>query len=271
MPDKKTILVVDDTPANIAVLVGALGGDYNTKVATTGRRALELVAAGRPDLILLDIMMPEMDGYEVCRRLKADPASADIPVIFVSAKTEVEDETQGLALGAVDYIHKPFSPPIVKARLKSHLALATAQESLKRQNETLEEKVQSRTREISLIQDVTIVAMASLAETRDNETGNHIRRTQNYVKVLARRLAPRQGEGRDGPVAGLGAVTARGEQADGVVAAVDGVEVAGAVQGQAGDIAELGRRGGIGVSRAVSIAGYAGTRQVVHRPGLGAA
>ena len=153
----KTILIVDDTPANITLLVGALSGEYQTRVATSGRRALEL-ATEQPDLILLDVMMPEMDGYEVCRRLKADPATAAIPVIFVTARTEVDDETLGLDLGSVDYIHKPISPPIVRA---------------------------ARTEDLSIIQDVTMLAMASLAETRDNETGNHIRRTQQFVHMLA--------------------------------------------------------------------------------------
>ncbi|MDQ1300084.1 MAG: cyclic di-GMP phosphodiesterase, partial [Chloroflexota bacterium] len=110
---RKCVLVVDDTPANIAVVSGVLKDLYRTKVATSGQRALGVARGNdRPDLILLDIMMPEMDGYAVCRELKADPATADIPVIFLTAKTEVEDEAAGLNLGAVDYIHKPFSPPI---------------------------------------------------------------------------------------------------------------------------------------------------------------
>ncbi|MCC7166159.1 MAG: response regulator [Rhodospirillales bacterium] len=123
--ERRTILIVDDTPGNIAVVSGMLKDSYKTKVATNGEKALALANAadGRPDLILLDIMMPGMDGYEVCRRLKADPATADIPVIFLTAKTETDDEEQGFAVGAVDYIHKPFTPPLVRARVKTHLAL----------------------------------------------------------------------------------------------------------------------------------------------------
>jgi putative two-component system response regulator len=186
---RKCILVVDDAPENIAVATGALKDTYRTKVATNGFRALLLAEAeDRPDLILLDVMMPAMDGYEVCRRLKENPATADIPVIFLTGQTEVAEETRGLELGAVDYMHKPFSPPIVRARVKAQLLVKEAADFLRNQNEVLEQKVQERTREISIIQDVTIAAMASLAETRDNETGNHIRRTQHYVKALALRL-----------------------------------------------------------------------------------
>jgi CheY-like chemotaxis protein len=131
-----TILIVDDTPSNIAVISDVLTGLYKTKIATNGEKALALAnAAEKPDLILLDIMMPEMDGFEVCRRLKASPATADIPVIFLTAKTEVEDETLGFDVGAVDYIHKPFSPPIIKARVKTQMAL---REALQRSEELLE-------------------------------------------------------------------------------------------------------------------------------------
>ena len=186
---KKTVLVVDDTPDNIALVSALLKGTYKTKIATSGAKALAIVDADTPpDLVLLDIMMPEMDGYEVCERLKADQKTRDIPVIFLTAKAQEEDEERGLELGAVDYITKPISPPILLARVKTHLALKDAQDFLKNQNEILEQKVAERTRQLSAVQDVTILAMASLAETRDNETGNHIRRTQNYVRALAAKL-----------------------------------------------------------------------------------
>ena len=183
-----TILVVDDAELNLDIMVAVLGDEYDVAVAMDGRTALEDIEENPPDLILLDVMMPEMDGYEVCRRLKADPRFQEIPVIFVTAMGETEDETQGLELGAIDYIVKPISPPIVKARVKNHLTLKLAQEELEKQNETLELKVQERTKELALTQDVTIYAMASVAETRDSETGGHIRRTQTYVKILAERL-----------------------------------------------------------------------------------
>jgi putative two-component system response regulator len=187
--DKPTILVVDDTPDNLTVMSGLLKDLYKVKVANSGERALKIAAsAAPPDLVLLDIMMPGMDGYEVLRQLRTDTQTRDIPVIFLTAKSEVEDERRGLELGAVDYITKPISPPIVMARVKNHLDLKLMRDFLKSQNEFLEQEVARRTQEVKAIQDVTILAMASLAETRDNDTGAHIRRTQLYVRALARNL-----------------------------------------------------------------------------------
>jgi serine phosphatase RsbU (regulator of sigma subunit) len=133
-PEPKLILVVDDTPLNISVITGALKDSYRTKVATSGAKALAIAAAEeKPDLILLDVMMPEMDGYEVCRRLKADPTTREIPVIFLTAQTDAEDETRGFQVGAVDYVHKPFSPAVMKARVHTHLALRETREKLAQQ------------------------------------------------------------------------------------------------------------------------------------------
>ncbi len=121
---KPIVLIVDDTPENIDVLRAILSEDYALKVATRGDKAIELCQAEpRPDLILLDVMMPGMDGYEVCRRLKQDPQTRRIPVIFVTAMNEVGDEVKGLELGAVDYLTKPVQPAIVKARVRNHLRL----------------------------------------------------------------------------------------------------------------------------------------------------
>ncbi|MBN9423793.1 MAG: two-component system response regulator [Candidatus Accumulibacter sp. 66-26] len=187
--DKATVLVVDDTPDNLALMSALLKERYKVKVANDGPRALRIAAGERPpDLILLDIMMPGMDGYEVCRRLKAAPATREIPVIFLTARAGTEDEESGFALGAVDYITKPISPPIVLARVETQLRLKASADFLRDQNAFLEQEVACRTREVQAIQDVTILAMASLAETRDNETGKHIRRTQLYVRTLAERL-----------------------------------------------------------------------------------
>lgn len=188
-PVRPTVLAVDDTPDNLALLHGLLKDRYRVKVANNGVAALRIATAlPAPDLILLDVMMPEMDGYEVCRRLKADPATRDIPVVFLTAKADIEDERFGLDLGAVDYIAKPISPPIVLARVRNHLRLKDAADFLKDKNSYLESEVQRRTRSLRAIQDAVIMALASLAETRDNETGNHIRRTQNYVRRLAEAL-----------------------------------------------------------------------------------
>mgnify|MGYP001307794713 CR=1 FL=1 len=188
---RPTVMIVDDTPENITLMNGLLKDLYRTRIATGGERALKTaLVEPLPDLILLDIMMPDMDGYEVCRRLKADVRTADIPVIFLTAKSEIEDEQRGFDAGAVDYITKPISPPIVLARVQTQLALKAAADFLRDQNAYLEAEVQKRTHEVQMVQDVTIMAMASLAETRDNETGNHIRRTQNYVRALALKLQP---------------------------------------------------------------------------------
>jgi len=189
VPQKQTILIVDDTPDNLTLMNGLLKDDYRTKLANSGERAISIASAlPPPDLILLDIMMPGIDGYEVCRRLKAEALTRDIPVIFLTAKSEIEDEQKGFDTGCVDYITKPISPPIVLARVKTHLLLKSARDFLKDQNAFLEGEVAKRTREVQVIQDVTIMAMGSLAETRDNETGNHIRRTQHYVRALAKKL-----------------------------------------------------------------------------------
>ena len=187
--NKATILVVDDTPNNLALMSGLLKNQYKVKIANNGEKALKIAQADPlPDLILLDIMMPGLSGYDVIRELKAHPPTREIPVMFITAMSETEDERLGLELGAVDYITKPISPPILLARVETHLKIKRAADFLRDQNAFLEDEVNRRTREIQAIQDVTILAMASLAETRDNETGNHIRRTPHYVRLLANRL-----------------------------------------------------------------------------------
>jgi putative two-component system response regulator len=176
------ILLVDDSTANLQVLRETLdGAGYKLLIAKSGRGALEIVRKATPDLILLDIMMPEMDGYEVCRRLKADPDTRHIPIMFLTAMAGSEDEAKGLALGAVDYITKPITPELVRARVRNQL-------ELKRHRDGLEQLVRLKTREVQLTQAVMIESLAALAETRDPETGGHIQRTQNYVKALAVQL-----------------------------------------------------------------------------------
>jgi putative two-component system response regulator len=185
---RATILVADDIPENITTMVALLQDRYRVKVATSGSAAVQLATATPPDLILLDVSMPGLNGYEACRQLKANPVTADIPVIFLTSRTGEHDETHAFQVGAVDYIMKPVSPLVVHARIATHLTLKNARDFLRDKSAYLEQEVQRRTREISQIQDATIMAMASLAETRDNETGNHIRRTQHYVHCLARAL-----------------------------------------------------------------------------------
>jgi len=188
-PKIHTILVVDDSPDNIILMSRLLKDHYRTKIATNGEKALKIASSDDPpDLILLDVMMPYMDGYEVCQELKKNPKTSRIPVIFLTAKTDIEDEKRGFEVGAVDYITKPVSAPLVLARVKTHLLLKDSRDFLIDKNQFLEHEIYKRTQEIIAIQDVTIIAMGSLAETRDSETGNHIRRTQNYVKMLAMKL-----------------------------------------------------------------------------------
>jgi putative two-component system response regulator len=176
------ILMVDDTAANLQVLRETLDDSgYRLLSARTGPRALSIAAKAQPDLILLDIVIPEMDGYEICRRLKAHEDTRHIPVVFLTALDDAADEAKGLSLGAVDYITKPIHPDLVRARVQTHL-------ELKRHRDHLEQLVREKTREVRLTQAVMIESLGTLAEYRDPETGGHIKRTQNYVKALAMHL-----------------------------------------------------------------------------------
>ncbi|MEO5365926.1 MAG: two-component system response regulator [Magnetococcus sp. WYHC-3] len=176
---KPIILIVDDTPENLDVLGGVLARQYKVKAALNGPRALKIARSDpRPDMILLDVMMPEMDGYEVCRQLKADPLTASIPVIFVTAKTSVEDERKGLTMGAVDYLAKPISPPIVELRVQTQLALYD-------QRRQLEAMVRERTHELLETRLEVIRRLGRAAEFRDNETGLHVIRMSHYTRLLA--------------------------------------------------------------------------------------
>jgi len=181
---ESTVMVVDDSKINIDILVDLLRAEYDIRVARDGIMALELMRQEPPDLVLLDIMMPGMDGLEVCRQMQADPLLRNIGVIFVTAMAESFDEQQGLEIGAIDYLTKPIQPAIVKLRIKNHLELKKARVQLEAQNLILEDKVRERTREVLHTQDITIECMASLAETRDPETGNHIQRTKLYIKTM---------------------------------------------------------------------------------------
>jgi putative two-component system response regulator len=181
--------VVDDTPDNLTFMSGILRDRYVVKVAKSGALALQIAGGPMPpDLILLDIMMPEMDGYEVLRRLRAEERTRNIPTIFLTAMSSADDERYGLEMGVVDYVTKPVSAPILLARIANHLSLKAAADFLRDKSEFLEKEVERRTRDILAIQDVTIIALTSLAETRDSDTGNHIRRTQHFVRILAERL-----------------------------------------------------------------------------------
>lgn len=193
MDRRRTILLVDDDPVVLEVINECLLPYYQTRIATRGAKALELARLQPiPDLLLLDVDLPDIQGYEVCSALKADLLTAPIPVIFLSSHSDVFDITHGLELGAVDYVTKPVAPPILLARVQTHLRLCEARDLLQDQNVHLEHLVrrrtqdlETRTAELQISQDLTIVALGSIAETRDNETGNHIHRTRAYVEVLA--------------------------------------------------------------------------------------
>jgi putative two-component system response regulator len=176
---RSTVLLVDDVAENIDILNAVLSPYYRTRVALDGEKALSICSsANPPDLILLDIMMPGMDGYQVCTRLKSNPDTRDIPVIFVTAMGDLEDEQFGLEVGAVDYLTKPVSPAIVLARVRTHLALYD-------RNRELEREVRQRTAELFKTRQQIIRRLGRAAEYRDNETGNHIIRMSHFARLIA--------------------------------------------------------------------------------------
>ena len=184
-----TILIIDDEPTILSSMSKVLAPIYRVRAANSGTRALEAAnSEPRPALILLDVMMPVMDGYNVLTQLKACAKTQDIPVIFVTGMEATADEEKGLRLGAVDYITKPINPSILLARVKTHLILKQASDFLHDKNDFLEAEVARRMAENLTIQNVSIRALAHLAETRDPETGEHLLRTQAYVQILARQL-----------------------------------------------------------------------------------
>ncbi|WP_288843314.1 HD-GYP domain-containing protein [uncultured Deefgea sp.] len=186
LPDRRTILLVDDTPNNLTVLNAILKDQYKVRIANNGEQALRLAERlPLPDLILLDVMMPGMDGFEVCRNLKKNTITADIPVIFLTAKTQEIDEINGFNVGAADYLHKPLSPAIVLIRVRNILLMQDLKNSIREHNLLLEDRVAQRTQELHKMQDAIIMAMGVMAELRDEETGLHLKRTQEYVRLLA--------------------------------------------------------------------------------------
>lgn len=182
MIKNKRILIVDDTPSNIRILHDLLRPNYSISVATNGLEALELTRSeSPPDLILLDVMMPGMDGYEVCRHLKQDDATRKIPILFITAKGDAAAETLGLSLGAVDYITKPINPPVVQARVKNHMELHLYREQL-------ENLVENRTEQLRKGYEETVHRLVLASEFKDEETGAHIRRISYYTSELSKLL-----------------------------------------------------------------------------------
>ncbi len=179
------ILIVDDAKANLDVLVSALRNDYRISVALNGASALVQAKKHPPDLILLDVMMPGMDGYEVCARLKADKATGSIPVIFVTALDTVYGKSKGFVLGAVDYIAKPYELAELKARIRTHLTLQRALRALASRNRTLDLCVREHTRELRETQLEIIYRLSRAVESRDNETAMHVKRLSHFCRVVA--------------------------------------------------------------------------------------
>jgi putative two-component system response regulator len=176
-----TILIIDDTEENIDILVDLLYKEYNLLVALDGYKGLELAKNNKPDLILLDVMMPGINGYEVCKQIKSLEETKNIPVMFLTALSDDKNEANGISIGAIDFIKKPFNPSIVISRIKNYMMI-------KQYQNKLEDMVIERTRKVEKTKDVIIKAMGVLAEFRDPETGAHIQRTQFYVLALANHL-----------------------------------------------------------------------------------
>jgi putative two-component system response regulator len=183
------VLVVDDAPDNLRVLSGLLRRrGYEARPVPTARLALQAARNDPPDLILLDVDLPDMDGYELCQALKADPQLADIPVIFVSANTQAADKTRAFASGGVDYVTKPFQLEEVEARVSAHLRIRRLQGEVEAHSQRLEALAHAQVRDMPNPQVATILALARLSEYRDRETGNHVLRIQRYCQALAMRL-----------------------------------------------------------------------------------
>ncbi len=185
----KTVLVVDDTADNRTLLTQILKDDYRVLAAVSGLQAIELCERFMPDLVLLAVVMPMMDGYDVCLRLKKNPITAGIPVVFLTARSQIEDEQRGFDVGAVDYIQKPLSPPILLARVNTHLKLKNTMERLEQQKDELELRIRERTREQDILQQAIMEAMASLADAQYSSSQQKRRvRIQKYVKLLAEHI-----------------------------------------------------------------------------------
>lgn len=182
----KTILCVDDTPTNLELLNAVLKPFYNVRLVNSGKKALGLIAKQHQeiDLVLLDVMMPEIDGYEVCQTIRSQPGTAYLPVLFITAKNQPEDEKQALEVGGNDFITKPINPSVLLSRIKTHLEISEYHRLLSSENRQLEAKLAKRLSDIFNMQQATLNVMISLAEFRDEVTGNHIKRTQTYVKCV---------------------------------------------------------------------------------------
>jgi len=180
----KTIFLVDDDATNLAVGRDTLSAYYDILTLNSGARLLKVLERNIPDLILLDVEMPEMSGYEVIRKIKSKTETANVPVMFLTAKKDGASELEGLSLGAIDYISKPFSPPLLLKRIEVHLLVESQKQELVDFNNNLQSMVEAKTKTVTELQNAVLKTMAELVERRDDITGGHIERTQAYLKVM---------------------------------------------------------------------------------------
>lgn len=190
--ERKKIVLADDHIANLTMGRNALCGEYEVFTVPSGEKLLTLLAKITPDLVLLDIEMPGLNGYETIKIIKSQPHTARIPVIFLTARNDPGSELEGLSLGAIDYISKPFSPPLLRKRIEVHLLVEEQKKELQDYTDNLEDMVQQKTKKIVELQGAIMETMADLVECRDDVTGGHIARTQRYLKILVEELVARQ-------------------------------------------------------------------------------
>ena len=193
LPVKPSILIASDAPDTLSFMAGLLLNHYTVKTARTSAQVLKTAATEQPDVILLDIMTAELDGYEVCRRLKADSLTNQIPVIFLTNQTDPESEQLGMKVGAADYITQPVTPAILLSRVKAHFMVAANARTMRINSEYLEFEANKRARQMATWQNATILALTSLVETRDLKTSQHLKRTQQYVELLCKHLRKQPG------------------------------------------------------------------------------
>jgi len=186
---RKTIFMVDDNLTNLTVGKNALLGKYKVFTIPSGKKLFEMLERTTPDMILLDIEMPDMNGYEIIKVLKSEKATAEIPIIFLTARSDSGSELEGLSLGAIDYISKPFSPPLLLKRIEVHMLVENQKSELENYNHNLQYMVEEKTKTVLDLQNAILRTVAELVECRDDTTGGHIERTQNYLRILIDALA----------------------------------------------------------------------------------
>lgn len=188
MTHRSKIILVDDDMTNLTIGKNALSELYDVITIPSGKKLFGVLGTILPDLILLDINMPEMNGYDVIKVLKSEERTMNIPVIFLTAKNDMDSELNGLTLGAIDYISKPFSPPLLRRRIETHLLLRSQQADLQRYNEDLKSLVEEKTKTVIELKNAVLTVVAELVECRDDVTGMHISRTQEYLRVMLERM-----------------------------------------------------------------------------------